>query len=174
MEVGPTEDRGLWDMKNEPHYDAELIAIWRLYTKLHTKLMDYSYACAKAAKESGAPIVRPMFLVYPKQKQAWEDWQSYLYGPDILVSPIWEKATEKHSVYLPESEEWIDAWDTRKIYKGGQKITVDTPLHKIPIFIRKDAEIAEVFAGLQGLYNKSLEIAKNKPNLKKLEKSTSW
>jgi alpha-glucosidase (family GH31 glycosyl hydrolase) len=174
MEVGPTEDRELWDMKGEPHYDAELIAIWRLYAKLHTKLMDYSYACAKEARERGVPIVRPMFLVYPEQEQAWEDWQTYLYGPDILVSPIWKKGTEKHSLYLPANEEWVDAWDTKRVYKGGQKISVDTPLYKMPIFVRKDAEVLKAFSDIEGLYNESLAIAKKKPNIKELENAAEW
>ncbi len=174
MEVGPTEDRGLWDMKGEPHYDAELIAIWRLYAKLHTRLMDYSYTCAKEAQERGVPIVRPLFLVYPEQEQAWEDWQTYHYGPDILVSPIWKKGTEKHSLYLPASEEWVDAWDTSKVYEGGQRITINTLLYKIPIFVRKDAEVLEVFGDLEKLYNESLAIAKDRPNIKELEKAAEW
>jgi alpha-glucosidase (family GH31 glycosyl hydrolase) len=174
MEVGPTEDRGLWDMKDEPHYDAELIAIWRLYAKLHTRLMDYSYVCAKEARERGIPIVRPMFLVYSEQKQAWEDWQTYLYGPDILVSPIWKKGTEKHILYLPASEEWVDAWDTKRVYKGGQKISIDTPLYKMPIFVRKDAEVLKAFSDIEGLYNESLAIAKKKPNIKELENAAEW
>lgn len=174
MEVGPTEDRSLWDMNSVPHYDTELIAIWRLYAKLHTRLMDYSYDCAEQARQKGIPIIRPLFLAYPEQKQAWEDWQTYLYGPDILVSTIWEKDTEKHSLYLPASEQWVDAWDTSKVYKGGQKITVDTPLYKIPIFIRKGAEVSKVFEDTRKLYNESLAIAKNKPNLKELEKAEDW
>jgi alpha-D-xyloside xylohydrolase len=145
MEVGPTEDRGMWDMNSVPQYDIELIAIWRFYAKLHTILMDYSYDCAKNAHQTGIPVVRPLFLVYPKQRQVWEDWQTYLFGPDILVSAIWEKATEKHTLYLPASEEWIDAWNISKVYDGGQKITVDAPLHKIPIFIRKGAEVLKFF-----------------------------
>lgn len=173
MEVGPTEDRGLWDM-DRPQYDIELIATWRLYAKLHTRLMDYSYNCAKNANRTGMPVVRPLFLIYPEQQQAWQDWQTYLYGPDILVSAIWEKAAEKHSLYLPTSEEWVDAWDTNKVYKGGQRITVDTPFHKIPIFIRKDADVLKCFGDLQKLYDESLTIAKNKPNLKDLEKATNW
>jgi len=174
MEVGPTEDRGLWDMKSEPHYDAELVAVWRLYAKIHTSLMDYSYTCAKNAHETGVPIVRPLFLVYPEQVQAWEDWQTYLYGPDILVSAIWEKGTEKHSLYLPASEKWVNAWNTNKVYDGGQKITVDTPFYKIPIFIRKGADVIDVFGDLEKLYKESLAIAKNKPDLKKLEKTAEW
>jgi len=174
MEVGPTEDRSLWDMNSIPNYDTELIAIWRLYAKLHTMLMDYSYNCAEKARQKGIPIVRPLFLAYPEQPQAWEDWQTYLYGPDILVSTIWEKDTDKHSLYLPASDEWVDAWDTNKVYKGGQKITVDTPLYKMPIFIRKGAEVSKLFADLQKLYDESLAIAQNKPNLKELQKSEDW
>ena len=171
MEVGPTENRAPWDMGTKPHYDAELIAVWRLYAKLHTALMDYSYSCAKIAHETGIPIVRPLFLVYPQQKQAWQDWQTYLYGPDILVSAIWEKGTQEHSLYLPASEKWVDAWDPAKVYQGGQKITVDTPFHKIPIFIRNGSKVIEVFGDLHQLYKDSLVITEKKPDLKELEKT---
>jgi alpha-glucosidase (family GH31 glycosyl hydrolase) len=171
MEVGPTEDRAPWDMKRPPHYDTELIAVWRLYAKLHTKLTDYSYAVAQNARQTGVPIVRPLFLVYPQQEQAWQDWQTFLYGPDILVSAIWKKGTEKHTLYLPASEKWVDAWNTNKIYDGGQKITIDTPLHKIPIFIRSGSEIIQVFPDLPKLYKESLALAQNRPNLKELEKT---
>lgn len=175
MEVGPTEDRGLWDMKGEPHYDAELIAIWRLYAKLHTRLIDYSYKCAKETRQSGVPIVRPLFLAYPQQEQARENWQTYLYGPDILVSPVWQKATQTHSLYLPAGQKWIDVWDANAVvHGGGQNVTVETPLYRMPIFVREGAEIIEAFSGLEQLYNESLAIARDKPDLKELEKATEW
>ena len=142
MEVGPTEDRGLWDLKEEPHYDTQLIAIWRLYSKIHEKLSNYSFELAKEASKTGMPIARPLFLLYPEQQQAWNDWQSYMYGPDILVSAVWEKGKTQHSLYLPAGEKWIDAWDKKKIYAGGQTITVDTPVYKMPIFIRKAVQLS--------------------------------
>ncbi len=168
MEVGPTEDRGLWDLKQEPHYDTQLIAIWRLYSKIHDKLSDYSYKLAKQAAKTGMPIARPLFIVYPDQKQAWSNWQTYMYGPDILVSAIWEKGKIKHSLYLPAGEKWVDAWDKEKIYDGGQNITVNTPLHKIPIFIRQGSTID--MGDLNALYDESLKIAGQKPNLEKLQR----
>ena len=174
MEVGPTDDRAPWDMAREPSYDVELIAIWRTYAKLHTRLMDYSYQCAKEAWKTGVPIVRPLFLAYPKLQQSWEDWQTYCYGPDILVSAIWEKGTTKHKLYLPAPDEWVDAWDTSKVYQGGQIITVDAPLYKMPIFIKKGAKVLKSFADLQKLYDESLAIAKNKPDIKALENKTVW
>lgn len=169
MEVGPTGDAGFWNMKGGPKYDAELLAIWRLYAQLHTQLIDYSHACALEANETGMPIVRPLFLAYPDQPEAWKDWQTYLYGPDLLVSAIWENQKTSHRLYLPGGDEWIDAWNPEKIYKGGVYIEVDTPMHKIPIFVRKGATIN--LPDLNALYRKSVEICGKKPDLKKMETS---
>jgi alpha-glucosidase (family GH31 glycosyl hydrolase) len=169
MEVGPTENKGFWDLIEEPHYNKELIAIWRLYSKIHTSLIDYSFDSAKKAQKTGMPIVRPLFLIFPNQPQAWKDWQTYMYGPDILVSAIWEKGKTQHSLYLPQGEKWIDAWDKKKIYNGGQTITVETPVYKIPIFIRQDSNID--LGNLNKLYKESLKIASKKPDLKKLQKA---
>ena len=114
------------------------------------------------------PIVRPLFLHWPKQPAAWNDWQTFLYGPDVLISAIWEKGATRQSLYLPEGEHWVDVWNPDKIYDGGRYITVKTPLHKIPIFVRKDSGL--IFADLNKLYEESIEIASKKPDLAQLQK----
>jgi len=169
FEVGPTDDRGFWNINDI--YDAELIATWRLYAKIHNRLIDYSYSHAKIANETGMPIIRPLFMVYPEQRQAWNDWQSFLYGSDILVSPVWRDDAKQQTMYLPAGQKWVDAWNTKTVYKGGQKITVETSFHKIPIFIKKSSKIIEVFGDIQKLYEESLTIAKNKPDLSQLQKT---
>jgi alpha-D-xyloside xylohydrolase len=166
MEVGPTEDRGFWDLTEEPKYDKELIAVWRLYAKIHTLLMDYSWEQAKLASTTGMPIARPLFLNFANQPQAWQDWQTYMYGPDILVSAVWEKDKAQQSLYLPAGEKWIDAWD-KKVYTGGQTITIDTPVYKIPIFIRQGSSIN--LGDLNKLYRESMKLASKKPDLQKLQ-----
>lgn len=171
FEAGPFENKGLWDMPSEPKYDKELIAIWRLYAKLHTRLIDYSYTYAKVANKTGMPIVRPLFMVYPEQKQAWENWQSYQYGDDILVCPVWKNGTAQQTVWLPEGQKWVDGWDHSKIYDGGQTVRVDTPLHKVPVFVKEGSRILSAFEGLDSLYHESLKIAEKKPDLKILEKT---
>lgn len=168
MEVGPTENRGFWNFKEEPSYDKELIAIWRLYSKIHESLKDYSYDLAKNAAVTGMPIARPLFLEFPNQPEAWKEWQTYMYGPDILVSAIWQKGITKYSLYLPAGKKWMDAWDKKKIYEGGQTITIETPLYKIPIFISQPANLD--LGNLNKLYKESLRIASKKPDLKKLQK----
>ncbi|MCF7803532.1 MAG: alpha-glucosidase [Candidatus Marinimicrobia bacterium] len=172
MEVGPTLDVGFWDLPGEPSYDTDLIATWRLYAKVRMKLIDYISEQSKVAQNSGMPIARPLFMIYPEQEEAWNDWQTYLFGPDILVSIIWRKGITSHEMYLPAGEEWVDAWNREKTYKGGQYVEVDAPQHKTPIFIRKGADIA--LGDLNALYEESLEIASEKPDLGKLEQAEGW
>lgn len=169
MEVGPTENRAFWDMPGEPHYDAELIATWRFYARLHQRLVDYSAFYAKEAHDSGTPVVRPLFLAYPGQAETWSDWSTYLYGPDFLVSPIWEKGAQEKKVYLPAGERWQYAWNPAQEFKGGQTITVTAPPHQQPIFVRVGSGIN--LGDLNKEYADSLEIAKKKPDMRKLDEN---
>lgn len=169
MEVGPTENKGFWGLKEQPDYDGQLIAIWRLYAKIHDRLADYTFSCAIEAAKSGMPIGRPLFMVCPEKKEARQDWQTYMYGDDILVSAVWQKGQRRQKLYLPDGEMWVDAWDKSRVYQGGQSITVDTPVHKIPIFIRQGAKID--LGNLNMLYEESLKITSQKPDLDKLQKT---
>jgi alpha-D-xyloside xylohydrolase len=172
MEVGPTNNRGFWSNPDEPHYDAELIAAWRLYARTRMKLVPYLSALARRASETGMPIARPLFLVYPDQPEAWNDWQTYLLGKDILVSAIWQLGAITHKLYLPSGETWVDAWNPDKEYSGGQYIEVEAPPYKIPLFVRKGAAIQ--LGDLNALYAESLEIAAQKPDLAELERKEGW
>ncbi len=172
MEVGPTNNKGFWSNPAEPHYDNELIAVWRLYAHIRLKLMDYVEEQARKAHDDGTPIVRPLFLDYPEQPETWKDWQTYLFGPDILVSAVWRTGTTEQQLYLPKGETWIDAWDPGKEYEGGSYVTVAVPLHKIPVFIKKGSGIN--LGDLNALYAESLEIAAKKPDLKQMETEEEW
>ena len=130
MEVGPTRNVAFWNLPREPKYDTHLIAMWRMYARLHQRLIDYSYAHALEATKTGMPIVRPLFLVDPDAPAAWSNWWTYLYGRDILVSPVWEKGKREQQVYLPSGQRWRDAWNG-KIYRGGQPIKVPAPTHQL-------------------------------------------
>jgi alpha-glucosidase (family GH31 glycosyl hydrolase) len=167
MEVGPTRNLAFWSLPRTPSYDTELIALWRLYARLHVRLADYSYRQAKEANRSGTPIVRPLFLADPKAPAAWKNWQTYLYGPDLLVSPIWEKGKRSQDVYLPAGSQWRDAWHAGRIYSGGQTIHVEAELHQIPLFIRAGASLP--IGDLNAEYQEALAIAGKKPDLGKLD-----
>lgn len=164
MEVGPLWNRAVWDMPKEPSYDPRLIATYRLYATLHTRLMDYSYRQAKNAHQEGTPIVRPMAMAFPDDEIAAAEWDQYLYGPDILVSVIWQNDVRQKTVYLPAGR-WEDAW-SGKVHEGPKELTIETPRHKIPIFLRAESKLN--LGDLHALYKESVEIAQERPNLKKM------
>ena len=173
MEVGPTNNAGFWNNPDEPYYDTELIAVWRLYSKIRMRLKDYITVQAQKAHDDGTPIVRPLFLAFPEQKEAWERWESYMFGPDILVSAVWKKGDLRQEVWLPAGETWIDAWSADKNeYTGGTIVTVSVPIHKIPLFIRKGSGIDT--GNLEELYRESLDLVKEKPDIKSLEMAEGW
>jgi alpha-glucosidase (family GH31 glycosyl hydrolase) len=166
MEVGPTHNVAFWDYHHPPSYDAELIAIWRLYARLHARLADYSYAQAQVAHETGLPIVRPLFLIDPNAPAAWTNWWTYSYGPDILLSPIWKKNQRTQDVYLPTGQQWRDAW-SGKTYDGGQVIQVEAELHQVPLFVRVGSKVD--LGDLQKEWVDAVAVANTRPNLKALD-----
>jgi len=166
MEVGPTRNVAFWNYHYPARYDADLIAIWRLYARLHARLADYSFAQAKIAHETGLPIVRPLFLVEPAAPAAWSNWWTYLYGPDILVSPVWRRNQREQEIYLPANAKWRYAW-TGKIVDGGQTITVKSELYQLPIYVRVGSKVE--LGDLQKEWAESVAIANTRPDLKALD-----
>ena len=173
MEVGPTRNVAFWNLPREPNYDVQLIALWRLYARLHERLMDYNYQHAQEANKTGMPIVRPLFLVDPIAPAAWTNWWTYQYGNDLLVSPVWEKGKRTQQVYFPSGKNWRDAWNPQKIYRGGTSVTVAADAHQLPLFVRVGSKLD--LGDLNKEWTESLEIAKKRPDLKALDAELkSW
>ena len=174
MEVGPTRNVAFWNLPREPRYDTQLIALWRLYARLHERLIDYNYRYAQEATKTGMPIVRPLFLVDPAAPAAWTNWWTYLYGRDLLVSPVWEKGKRTQEVYLPAGSRWRDAWRPDQIHRGGQTISVAAEAHQLPLFIRVGSKVD--VGDLNKEWKESVDIANKKPDLKALdaELKTWW
>ncbi|GAA1968112.1 hypothetical protein GCM10009838_28190 [Catenulispora subtropica] len=70
-------------------------------------------------------------------------------GGDLLVAPVLEADARVWDVYLPVGASWTDAW-TGQTYEGGQAVTVDAPLERIPLFLRDGATLPIVAAVRDG------------------------
>ena len=56
--------------------------------------------------------------------------------PEIFArEKLVEKREQTRKVYLPSGSGWYDFW-TGEVYKGGQTITCDAPIDKIPLLIK--------------------------------------
>jgi len=65
-------------------------------------------------------------------------WDEYLFGPDLLVAPVWRNAQRSRDVYLPHGR-WRSFWNDAQHYEGPVTLTLDVPLDTIPVFVRGDA-----------------------------------
>lgn len=83
--------------------------------------------------------MRPLFFDY-KEEICYDIFDQYLFGPDLMVCPVYEQGVRERRVYLPQGETFIDAFDGRE-YEGGAWLTVQAPLERIPLFLRKGSEL---------------------------------
>ncbi|MBM4394661.1 MAG: hypothetical protein FJ087_03100 [Deltaproteobacteria bacterium] len=144
MEVGPTGNVAPWSWPSTvpgeyTSYEAGLVAAWIFYARLHDDLRAYSYAQARLAHEDGTPFVRPMVFGWPERPEYRDLWDQYLYGPDILVAPVWQDGVTARDVHVPPGT-WVDAW-TREAHEGPAVVTLPAPVHRIPILVRRGASV---------------------------------
>lgn len=123
------QDNEVWSF-GEDNYE-----ILRKYLFIRENLRPYIRECMRQASESGSPVMRPLFYDFPEDTACWEVEDSYMFGPDLLVSPVMEAGVDSRAVYLPKGAQWTDAC-THKVYEGGQTVTVPAPIDIIPVMIR--------------------------------------
>ena len=131
-----------------PHALGEpATSINRMYLKLKSELMPYTYSFAREAVD-GMPLIRAMFLDYPNEyTYGTATRYQYMYGTDFLVAPVYQntKADKegndiRNGIYLPEGT-WIDYFSGEK-YEGNRILSnFDTPVWKLPVFVKNGAII---------------------------------
>mgnify|MGYP003694490481 CR=1 FL=1 len=72
-----------WGHATEPHYDPEMIDIYRTYTWLHHELVPYSYSEAVNAHRSGHPIATPLVFEYPTDSAVGDLWDEVSLRPVV-------------------------------------------------------------------------------------------
>ena len=71
---------------------------------------------------------------YPHDPEVRDLSDQWLFGPAIMVCPVFEYKATRRSVYFPEGT-WYDFYTGEKI-EGGRRITVDAPYERIPLYVR--------------------------------------
>ena len=136
-ETGPVESRPTPD-PSELH-NAAVEPICQKYLDLRYQLMPYTYTITREAHDTGLPLMRALWLQYPDDPQAVKLGDEYLWGRDLLVAPVLEKAAKARRVYLPAGT-WFDWWTNEKL-AGPRWIERTVDLETMPIYVRAGAII---------------------------------
>jgi alpha-D-xyloside xylohydrolase len=119
----------LWALGDKPQ------AILAKYDRLRYQLIPYIYSAAKKTYDTGLPFMRPLWMDFAGDPTVANLGSEYMFGPSLLVTPVTEQGQTTKKVYLPKGSDWYDFW-TGKKSKGGQWVTVASPIDRIPVFVK--------------------------------------
>ena len=105
------------------------------------QLKPYIKECARRISEEGYTLMRPLVFDFADDPEALRQKYEYMFGPDLLVSPVTEPGVTTWRTYLPKQEGgWTD-YRTGKHYDGGQYVTTAVTKAFIPVFLRAGSSI---------------------------------
>lgn len=129
--------REIWNIapKNHPAYESMLY-----YTKLRYRLMPYIYTLAGMTYFDDYTIMRPLVMDFPYDKTVENISDQYMFGPSIMVCPVYQYKERTRKVYFPNGTNWYNIY-TGEYFEGGKLLTIDAPYNQIPLFVKEGAII---------------------------------
>lgn len=103
-------------------------------------LLPYIYSAFQLASTTGLPVVGPLPFYFPEDTNTFNQDQSFLLGPNMLVAPVTAEGAVTREVYFPKGTDWYDI-NTDELHPGATTATVDAPLERVPVFARAGAII---------------------------------
>lgn len=107
--------------------------VW--YTNLRYRLMPYIYTLAGDAHHKDGTMMRGLAMDFPDDPAVRDVATQYMFGPALLVSPVFESGARSREVYLPEGADWYDFHNGEK-HAGGRTVDAKAPLARMPLFVR--------------------------------------
>jgi alpha-glucosidase len=125
-----------WGSKDqEPwSYGPELEEINKRTIELRYRLLPYIYDKMIEASTTGIPPLRPLVFDYPEEGSFTSNSSEFMFGDALLVAPVLQPGVRGRSLTLPKGV-WYDYWSGKRL-QGGDRIEVEAPLDRIPIFAK--------------------------------------
>jgi alpha-D-xyloside xylohydrolase len=110
------------------------------YDKLRYYLMPYIYSLAGLTYFNDYTIMRAMVMDFGSDKTVRNIGDQYMFGPSLLVAPVYKYKAKSREVYFPSQCGWYDFY-TGIYIMGGHRLQVDAPYEQMPLFVREGSII---------------------------------
>jgi alpha-D-xyloside xylohydrolase len=123
--------REMWNIAPEstPTYQSMLY-----YNRLRYRLMPYIYTLAGKVYFDDYTIMRPLAMDFGSDPKVLNIGDQYLFGPALMVCPVYAYKARSREVYFPAGAGWYDFY-SGKYLLGGERRIVDAPYNRIPLFV---------------------------------------
>jgi len=117
--------------ENHPAYKSMVYS-----NKLRYRLMPYIYSLAGKTHFEDYTIMRPLIMDFNGDVNVNNIGDQYMFGPSLMVAPVYKYKATNREVYFPSANGWYDLY-SGKYTEGGQKISVDAPYERMPLFVKE-------------------------------------
>ena len=108
--------------------------------ELRYRLLPYNYTLAFENNQNGTPLMRPLFFEESTNNALFTNDKTYLWGNNILVSPVVKPGLTAQDVYFPSNSNWFNFYTDEKV-EGGKTVNIQLVKESIPTYIRGGAFI---------------------------------
>ncbi|MFM7006687.1 MAG: TIM-barrel domain-containing protein [Flavobacteriales bacterium] len=138
--------------------DTQTKALAKAAIELRYQLLPYNYSLAYENATTGLPLLRPIFMEFPGATWAFNEAESFMWGPAFLVHAITDSLNSKQyssqndmRTRLPASASWFDFHSGRLVANEKQlscfyqtedhEVRTPKTLQHIPVFVRSGSFI---------------------------------
>ncbi len=112
------------------------------YLRLRHAFIPYIYTMDHRTHTEGIALCEPLYYSYPDNENAYKYKNQYMFGSELLVCPITEKADKATGMamtyaWLPDGR-WTDIF-TGQSYNGGKCVPLNRDIEFIPVLAREGA-----------------------------------
>jgi alpha-D-xyloside xylohydrolase len=125
--------REIYNMAPESHPAYQSMVY---YTKLRYRLMPYIYTLASKTYYDDYTIMRALVMDFASDSKVLNIGDQYMFGPSLMVAPVYEYKARTRNVYLPAGCGWYD-FNSGAYFDGGQTIEASAPFDRIPMFVKE-------------------------------------
>jgi alpha-D-xyloside xylohydrolase len=130
---------GLRPGKEFWRFDDKTQAVMMKYLNLRYRLLPYTYSVAWQVTNNGNTFMQPLVMDFPKDPKTRDVGNQYLFGPNIMVTPVTTQGATEQAVYLPAAgASWYNFWTGEKA-AAGETVQATAPVDTMPIFVRPGA-----------------------------------
>ncbi|HEX2534713.1 MAG TPA: TIM-barrel domain-containing protein [Chitinophagaceae bacterium] len=106
------------------------------YDHLRYRLLPYIYSLAGKTYHQHYTLMRGLAMDFPGDPRVAYIGDQYLFGPSLLVNPVYTYKERQRKLYLPAGTGWYDFY-SGAYRTGGQDVTADAPYERMPLYVRE-------------------------------------
>ncbi|MFP4489321.1 MAG: TIM-barrel domain-containing protein [Bacteroidales bacterium] len=110
------------------------------YDRLRYRLMPYIYSLAGHTWLNDYTVMRGLAMDFTADSKVYDIKDQYMFGPALLVNPVYKYKARSRKVYLPASCGWYDFY-TGSYLTGGQLVNAPAPYERIPLYVKEGSVI---------------------------------